>query len=426
MKREHGLGTGGDEEAASRFLLDLARALHLAYQPSLLVEARVRRAARAWGLRTEVFTVQSLAMTQVVAPRRSPADFARLPFNPHWNLGRAARLLQLTDDIAAGGVGLPEARARLDRIVAERSPFPKWLVLLAYGVYGAAVAARVGGGWWEMFAALLVGGIAGVIHFGTLLSQRVDLQKSFLAAFLGTLVAFGLRFVLPPFDVVQALFGGAVLLVPAMVVTLGSLELASESVEAGMTRLVYGLLRFLMIGVGIVAATTLWGFLWPIPEYSDVHVLSPWVTFLLLAVGGVALAVCMAGRRRDLVGIVGGVLLAYGTQAGMKAVLGEQGSPMMAAFVLGVAGLLYGRGGQRMPMTVIMPGMLQLAPGFMGTQAIIALLGMGRPGAEDARLFDVLMVALQLVLGLVFATLVVPPRIPVDGDDTAPSGSGRA
>ncbi|NVJ07566.1 threonine/serine exporter family protein [Myxococcus sp. AM001] len=427
MKREaHGLGTGGDEEAASCFLLDLARALHLAYQPSLLVEARVRRVARAWGLRAEVFTVQSLAMTQVVAPRRAPADFTRLPFNPHWNLGRAAALLQLTDDLAEGGVGLPQARARLDRIVAQRSPFPKWLVLLAYGVYGAAVAARVGGGWWEMVAALLVGVIAGVIHFGTLRSQRVDLQKSFLAAFMGTLVVFGLWFVLPPFDVVQALFGGAVLLVPAMVLTLGSLELATESVEAGMTRLVYGLLRFLMIGVGIMAATTLWRFLWPLPVYSDAHVLPPLVTFLILTVGGVALAVCMAGRPRDLVGVVGGVLLAYGTQAGMKAVLGEQGSPMVAAFVLGVAGLLYGRGGQRMPMTVIMPGLLQLAPGFMGTQAVIALLGLGRPGAEEARLFNVLLVALQLVLGLVFATLVVPPRITVDRDAAGTPASGSA
>ncbi|GHG94574.1 threonine/serine exporter family protein [Comamonas sp. JC664] len=409
MEREYRMGTEVDEEAASRFLLDLAKALHLAYQPSLFVEDCVRRAAKAWGLKTEVFTVQSLAMTQVVAPRRSPAEFSRLPFNPHWNLGRAAALLQLTDAIAAGGVGLPEARARLDRIAASSSPYPKWLVLLAYGVYGAAVAARVGGGRWEMFAALLVGAIAGVIHFGTLTSQRVDLQKSFLAAFLGTLAAFGLRFVLPPFDVVQALFGGAVLLVPAMVVTLGSLELATESVEAGMTRLAYGLLRFLMLGVGILAATKVWRFLGPLPVYSDAHVLSPLITFLVLAVGGVALAVCMAGRTRDLVGIVGGVLLAYGTQAGMKAVLGEQGSPMVAAFVLGVAGLLYGRGSQRMPMTVIMPGLLQLAPGFMGTQAIIALLGLGRPGMEDARLFNVLLVALQLVLGLVFATLVVPP-----------------
>lgn len=426
MEREYRMGTGGDEEAASRFLLDLARALHLAYQPSLLVEECVRRAAKAWGLKTEVFTVQSLAMTQVVAPRRAPADFARLPFNPHWNLGRAAALLQLTDDIAEGGMGLPEAHAKLDRIVAARSPFPKGLVLLAYGVYGAATAVRVGGGWWELFAALLVGGIAGVIHFGTLSSQRVDLQKSFLAAFLGTLVAFGLRFVLPPFDVVQALFGGAVLLVPAMVVTLGSVELATESVEAGVTRLVYGLLRFLMMGVGMMAATTLWRLFWPVPVYSDAHVLPPLVTFFLLAVGGVALAVCMAGRPRDLVGIVGGVLLAYGTQEGMKAVLGDQGSPMVAAFVLGVAGLLYGRGGQRMPMTVIMPGLLQLAPGFMGTQAIIALLGMGRPGTDDARLFNVLLVALQLVLGLVFATLVVPPRTPVDRAGSTPSGVGSA
>ncbi|AEI64702.1 threonine/serine ThrE exporter family protein [Corallococcus macrosporus] len=424
MEREYRMGMEGDE-AASRFLLNLARALHLAYQPSLLVEARVRRAASAWGLKAEVFTVQSLAMTQVVAPRRAPAEFARLPFNPHWNLGRAAALLRLTDDIAAGGMGLPEARATLDRIVAERSPYPKGLVLLAYGVYGAAVAARVGGGWWEMLAALLVGAIAGVIHFGTLVSQRVDLQKSFLAAFSGTLVVFGLRFVLPPFDVVQALFGGAVLLVPAMVVTLGSLELATESVEAGLTRLAYGLLRFLMLGVGILAATTLWRFFRPLPEYSDAHVLPPPVTLLLLAVGGVALAICMAGRTRDLVGIVGGVLLAYGTQAGMKAVLGEQGSPMVAAFVLGVAGLLYGRGGQRMPMTVIMPGLLQLAPGFLGTQSVIALLGLAPPGAEDARLFNVLLVALQLVLGLVFATLVVPPRFNVDRGDTAPSGPAR-
>jgi len=424
MERVYRMGAG-DEEEASRFLLDLARALHLAYQPSLLVEERVRRAAKAWGLKAEVFTVQSLAMTQVVTPHRAPADFARVPFNPHWNLGRAAALLQLTDDIAERNVGLKEARLALDRVVSARSPYPNWLVLLAYGVYGAAVAARVGGGWLEMLAALLVGIVAGLIHFGTLHSQRVDLQKSFLAAFLGTLMAFGLRYVLPPFDVVQALFGGAVLLVPAMVVTLGSFELASESVEAGLTRLAYGLLRFLMIGVGIIVASTLWRFLGPLPTYSDAHTLSPPVTFLLLTVGGVALAICMAGRPRDLLGIVGGVLLAYGTQAGMKAVLGEQGSPMVAAFVLGVAGLLYGRGRQRMPMTVIMPGLLQLAPGFIGTKAIIALLGMGRPGADDARLFNVLLVALQLVLGLVFATLVVPPRPPVDRDGTAPSEPGH-
>nr|WP_242588332.1 threonine/serine exporter family protein [Corallococcus macrosporus] len=386
----------------------MAKALHLAYQPSLLVEERVRRAAKAWGLKVEVFTLQSLAMTEVLSPRRSHVSFSRLPFNPHWNLGRAAALLRLADTLASGGLRLPEARAELDRIEATHSPYPEWLVFGVYGVYGAAVAARVGGAWLEMAVAFFVGMLAGVIHFGTLRSQWVDLQKSFLAAFLGTLVALGFTFVLPPFNAVRALFGGATLLVPAMVVTLGSLELAMESVEAGLPRLMYGLLRFMMLGVGIAAAGTLWGFVWPLPPHVDAHALPPLLVLFLVAVGGVALSVCMAGRPRDVGWIVAGVVLAYETQAVAKALLGDRGSPLLAAFVLGVVGLLYGRGRDRMPMTVIMPGMLQLAPGFIGTEAVVALLGGG--GANDARLFNVLLVALQLVLGLVFATVVVPPR----------------
>ncbi|WP_223637219.1 threonine/serine exporter ThrE family protein [Corallococcus sp. EGB] len=412
--------TAMDEGEASAFLLELAKALHLAYQPSLLVEERVRRAAKAWGLDVEVFTLQSLAMTEVVLPKRSHVVFARLPFNPHWNLGRASALLRLADAIPEGRLRLPEARAELDRIEASRAPYPEWLVYAAYGVYGAAVTARVGGAWLEMLVAFFVGVVAGAIHFGTMHSQRVDLQKSFLAAFLGSLVAFGFTLFLPPFNAVRALFGGATLLVPAMVVTLGSLELALESVEAGVPRLMYGLLRFVMLGVGIAAAGTLWSLFWPLPPHAAPHALPPLVTFLLVAVGGVALSVCMAGRTRDVGWIVGGVLLAYETQAVTKALLGERGSPMVAAFVLGVAGLLYGRGKGRMPMTVIMPGMLQLAPGFIGTEAIVALLGVG--GANNARLFNVLLVALQLMLGVVFATVVVPPRVPVERGASAPPG----
>ncbi|GMU09555.1 threonine/serine ThrE exporter family protein [Corallococcus caeni] len=415
-----------DEAAASAFLLDLAKALHLAYQPSLLVEDRVRRAAKAWGLDVEVFTLQSLAMTEVLSPSRSRVAFARLPFNPHWNLGRAAALLRLADAIPEGRVRLPESRAELERILTTRAPYPEWLVFLAYGVYGAAVAARVGGGWLELLVAFFVGVVAGAIHFGTMHSQRLDLLKSFLAAFLGTWVALGFTFLLPPFNAVRALFGGATLLVPAMVVTLGSLELAMEAVEAGLPRLAYGLLRFLMLGVGFAAAGTLWGFFWALPPHFEPHALPPLLTFLLVAVGGVALSVCMSGRPRDVAWIVVGVLTAYGAQALTKVLLGDPGSPLVAAFVLGVVGLLYGRGKQRMPMTVILPGMLQLAPGFIGTEAILALLGAGRAGVEDARLFNVLLVALQLVLGVVFATVVVPPRISVERAPAVPPSAGGA
>ncbi|MCE9673385.1 threonine/serine exporter family protein [Myxococcus stipitatus] len=398
-------GAGADEDATVALLLDLARALHLAYVPSFGVEQRVRRMARAWGLQVEVFTLQTLAVTEVRTGASRRVDIARLPFNPHWNLKRAASLLLLSESISAGRLRVPQARAELERILAPHPAHPEWVIFVAYGVYGAAVAARVGGGAWEMVAAFFIGLLAGIIHFGTLKSERVDLQKSFLAAFLGALVALGLSRVLPSFDASRALFGGVTLLVPAMVVTLGAAELVGESVEAGVSRLTYGVLRFLMLGVGLAAAGTVWALLGHLPAATRATKLPEPVLVLVIAVGGLALSFCMSARRRDTPWIVGAVLLAWGVQELTKSVMGDKGSPLVSAFVLGVAGQLYGRLPDRQSATLIYPGLLQLAPGFVGTRVMLSL--MGAPGTDaPARASEVFLVALQLVMGLVFAFML--------------------
>ena len=66
--------------------------------------------------------------------------------------------------------------------------------------------------------------------------------------------AFGLAFLLPPFDYPRALYGGISLLVPSTIVTLGVHELTNEQLEAGTIRLVYGLLGFGLLGAGVAAA----------------------------------------------------------------------------------------------------------------------------------------------------------------------------
>ncbi|QSQ25366.1 threonine/serine exporter family protein [Pyxidicoccus parkwayensis] len=397
------------EDAAVAFLLDLVRALHLAYLPAHVVEALTKGAARGLGLRLELFTLQSFAATEVTSGERRRVDIERLPFNPHWNLRRTSGLLLLTRAVTTKKLALPEARAELDRILQLPPAYPHWLVFIAYAVYGVAVAARVGGSWRELAVAAPIGFVAGLIHFGTLRSMRIDLQKSFLAAFLGTLVVCGLSRVLPPFDLARALFGGTTLLIPAMVVTLGAEELVSESVEAGMTRLTYGLLRFLLVGVGISAGGRLWTFFLPLPVLSQATPLPEPVVLALVALGGVALTVCMGARQRELPWIVGAVLLAFGTQELTKLLVGGRGSPLLAAFVLGLAGLLYARMPGRTATTIIMPGLLQLAPGFIGTQVIVALLH-PRAAASGESFFDVLLVAAQLTLGLVFAAAIIRPR----------------
>ena len=317
------------------------------------------------------------------------------------------QLYDLRASLVAGERGVTTGHEELDRILAQPRPYKKWLVVLAYGVYGLAVAARVGGGALEALAGAIIGVVAGVIHYATIRYKSVDLQKSFLGALVGALVAFALRAVLPPFDVGRALFGGITLLVPAMVLTIATYELANDALESGVARLAYALLRFLMLGFGIAVAMRLFPLVAPLPSLVVSSPLPRLVTLLLVAIGGASLTFCLQGRKRDLPWMAVAALFAFGVQELTKIIFGGRGSPMLSALLLGVAADLYARLTGKIPATFVIPGLLQLAPGFLGTEAVFNLLaGAGGANLDQARLFDVLMTALQLVTGLLLADVL--------------------
>jgi uncharacterized membrane protein YjjB (DUF3815 family) len=125
----------------------------------------------------------------------------------------------------------------------------------------------------------------------------------------------------------------------------------------------------------------------------------------------VALVFCLQGPPKDALAIVAAALLAYGTQELTKRLFGDDGAPMLSAFVLGAVAYLHARVTGRSTPVMIVPGLLQLAPGFLGTRVILHLL---RPhestvGAEDGFL-QVFVIALQLGIGLLVADLLFRRR----------------
>jgi uncharacterized membrane protein YjjP (DUF1212 family) len=390
---------------AADLLLDMARALHAAALPADEVERRFRAMAQGLGLTAQVLTLQSFVAAELRDDGTRRVEIRRIPFDTHWNLRRLGELTALSRQIAERRISIAGANATLGAITTRPNRYSKPLVVLAYAVYGAAVAARVGGSALEMLVAAVLGLVAGAIHFGTLASTTIDLQKSFLAAFAGTLCVFAATFVLPPFDAGRAIFGGVTLLVPAMVITIGLHELAAESLESGVSRLAYGLLRFLMLAFGIGGAVSLAKIIGPWPAQVTATALPMPVTLLAVAAGGLALVACLQGRPRDIPWMVLAAVLAYGVQEATKLLVGGRGSPFVAAFVIGAVAYLHARLPGNFRATIIVPGLLQLAPGFLGTQAVFQLL-QGGSATDDASFFDVLMVALQLGTGLLVAGLV--------------------
>lgn len=397
-------------EAESVALLgELARALHQATLPADAVEERLAAVAARLGVEGEFFTLQSFLAMELRAAGGARAVVGRMSFDTHWNLTRMTALIALADRLATGAIGVAEARRQIAATIHRRNPYPNLLVVLGYAVYGAAVAARIGGGLREMLVAGVVGVLAGAIHYGTLERNAVDLQKSFLAALAGSLGGFFFGHFLA-FDQPRALFGGITLLVPAMVVTVGVHELASEALESGVARLAYGLLRFAMMGAGVTAAIALTSLSrWP-PSVAATP-LPMLITVAVVGLGGVALICCLQAPSRDGPAIVAAVLLAYGVQELTKRVAGEHGAPVLSAFVLGAVAYLHARATGRAAPLMIVPGLLQLAPGFLGTKAILHLLQPQASVARDAEGFtQVLVVAAQLGLGILIADLLFRRR----------------
>jgi uncharacterized membrane protein YjjP (DUF1212 family) len=392
--------------AAARLLVDLGAALHWAALPASLVETRVRAVADALGVRADVFVLQGFLCVESEGAPAERVELRRIDFDTHWSIGRIHELFDLCTSLVRGERGVTTGRAELDRILDEPRPYKKELVVLAYGAYGLVIAARVGGGPVEAFAGAIIGLLAGVIHYSAVRSKSVDLQKSFLAALAAGLVAFGLAAVLPPFDVGRAIFGGITLLVPAMVLTIATYELANDALESGVARLAYALLRFLMLGFGIAVAMRLFSLFAPLPPRVMSSPLPGGLTVFLVAVGGAALTACLQGRPRDLPWMAAAALFAFGAQELTMVLFGGRGSPLLAAFLLGVAANLYARLTGKISATFVIPGLLQLAPGFLGTEAMFDLLAGATPTLDQARLFDVFMTALQLVTGLLIADVV--------------------
>ena len=382
--------------------------------PSDVVTEEIRAIGSEQGVPVESLILMSRLELQVGKGESREVVLRTIDFDTGWNLRRLSALQQLVSRLHGKKLetaDLVGARREVAQIVSRPSAFPSWAVALGYGAYGAAVSARIGGGWREVAAGIVVGFVAGAVHFGSTRSRQLDLVQSLAGAVCATLAAFLLRRVLPPFDQARAIFGGMSLLVPAMVLTIGTAEMVHDGLESGVLRVSYALLRFLMMGFGAAAAIKLYGAFAPLPASVAPVPLSMPIVIALVVMGGVALTVCLQGRWRDTPWMVAGVLVAFGSHELTKLFFPPDGNPFLATFLLGTVAILQYRFGGRLPAILIIPGFLQIAPGFLGTETGLALL---RPGAHASNdtLFHVMLLALQLVTGLLLAEAVFGWRGP--------------
>jgi uncharacterized membrane protein YjjB (DUF3815 family) len=281
--------------------------------------------------------------------------------------------------------------------------------VLAFTVISGASARFFGGGLEEIGTGCAIGCLTGLLALALTKSPAGARIFELVAATVASLVARGVAELGGGVSVYIATLAGLIALVPGLTLTQSISELASRHLVAGTARLMSATIAFLEIGFGVAVGDRIGRSLFGPPADVVPVGLPAWTEVLAFAVMAPCLMVMFkAPRARALPIIVTMALSFWGTRAA-SALLGPELGVFAGAFLVGVVANLYARTYDRPAVVPLVPAILMLVPGSVGFRSLSELLAHDLlPGIESA--FSMMMIAIAIVAGLLFANVSVSPR----------------
>jgi uncharacterized membrane protein YjjP (DUF1212 family) len=408
-----------ERDARVRFLVRLARGLHMFGTPAHRIELALETASQRLGIPSQFFALPTVILASFGAPDERSTGLIRV-FPGTSDLGRLVDLDRVMRDLLRGEISAEEGSRRIDAIEAAPPSFARHLTWLAMAVIAGCAAVFFGGGWREIGAAAAIGAVPGLLEPLAQVRSGFARIHAALSAFLVSLLALVASQAAGGLSTYVVTVSGLIVLLPGLAITLAILELAAQSLVSGTVRLVSAMVVFLELGFGVALGRIVGGLLVDGRDLDPVAVPDP-VTAGALLLAPLAYVVLFAAKRRDALPILLAGALGYlGARAGF-AWIGPDLAGFVGAFAVGAASNLWARVAGRPVAVTLLPGILLLVPGSVGFRGLMSLLNastlaVGGPlrdgfvssGIETA--FRMGLIAASIVAGLLFANVAFPSR----------------
>jgi len=403
---------GGDETAARGLVLAFGRALLQAGVPAHRIEAALVRMTEVLGFEGSFFSAPTMLMFDF-GPRGGRRENVLVRVEPGGiDLGRVSALQELVGALERRELDVPGARRRLAEILAWTPPYGSMLTLIAFGLASAGAGRLLGGGLPDVAASGALGLVVGVL---VATSSGVGPLRRLLPAIAAMVVSFlgqSLALAGIPLTPITVALAAVIILLPGYALTVAIVEVATANLVSGAARLVGAGGTFLQLGLGLALGQSLAGRL-PAriaAQAAAAPALPGWTLWLAPALAGLAFAVLMRARPRDILPIVAVAFVAVGATRG---VAGWTAGPAEPAFVgalaVGIAGHGYARVMDRSATVLLTPGTFLLVPGSVGFLSVSSLLANDVTGGVGLA-YKTVTVATALTAGLLVSAFAVPPR----------------
>jgi uncharacterized membrane protein YjjP (DUF1212 family) len=397
---------GGDSRIL--FIMKLGQALHRYGVPAHRLEQGLNLVAQRFGIAGSFFVTPTGIFASFGLPEEHRTSLIRIE-STDVNLEKQAQLDELVTAVIRGQVSLAEGSQAIDRIVAAPARYGPALNTMCFALASGAAARFLGGGWREIFAATIIGLLVGVL--AAVMSRFKEASKVFepTAAIIASALVMLAAQIFQPFAIYLATLASLIVLLPGLTVTTAMRELATRNLVSGTARLMGAALLFFQIGFGVALGSQISRVLPPVALNTAPAVLPVWTLWLALLIAPLAFMVLFNAPVRDAGWIMLSCLLSFnGARAGAN-LLGPELGVCLGAMIMAAGCNLYSRLLNRPAAIPIVPGMMLLVPGSLGYGSLAKFIEKDVVSGVTTA-FNMLLIAVALVTGLLMANVIVPPR----------------
>jgi uncharacterized membrane protein YjjP (DUF1212 family) len=391
-----------------RFLVKLARGLHMYGTPADRIEQALEIATRRLGIPSRFFSLPTVILASFGDPELRSTGLIRVePGSVH--LEKLVLLDDVMKELLRGELTPEQAAARADAIETAPQRWGGGAQLAANALASGCAALAFGGGAREFGLAAALGAVTGALGLIGLLRPAYLRVHEAAAAFAVSFLALLLSSWVGGVSSYVLTVGALVVLLPGLSLTMAITELASQSLVSGTVRFVAALVVLLELIVGVALGRALAGLMVHGAPHLVAERQPAWMVAVALLGASAAFTVLFRARPRDMAPILAvGALGVLAARLG-SAKLGPELGGFAGAFVVGVSSNLYARWRDRPVALAAMPALLLLVPGSVGFRGLTLLLEHEVVSGVEAA-FGMLLAAASLVAGFLFANVAVPSR----------------
>ncbi|WP_415887672.1 threonine/serine ThrE exporter family protein [Neptuniibacter sp. QD37_6] len=392
------------------FMLRLAKALHTYGMTAYELENTMKRVGETLGFGVQCLAQPTNLIMSFSHPEEpEPKTYVFRVDQGEVNLERQIQVNTVVRNVMSESITVSEGAHQLKAIANSGARFGVKGQMAGFALLSAGIAHLLGGAVAEMLVAFFIGMLTALIAVKFLRTDSLKYLFPTLSAILSALVAnfvASLGWLSSPYIATVA---GVIVLVPGLPLTTAVAELARQNMVSGTARLVYAGTIFLQIGFGVAIGNAIGTGLFPAQPVTFEWYLPDWSLWLSIAYAGIGLCFLFQSRPVDMHWVVLGGCIAFAATWYGAQLFGQVLGAFIGAFITGLVANLFERISGITRAVMLMPGIILLVPGSVGFQSLSLMVEKNVLEGIDTA-FSMSFVAIALVTGLLFSSLILPPK----------------